>query len=180
MGGFPTRAMIVGGASSGKSEYGEQLVRAQNVPKTYVATAQAFDLEMEEKILAHKAARANDGWKTVEEPFDVAQILRNAKAGHAVLLDCATLWLSNILLAEHDFARAQAELIEALRLSKASVTIVSNEVGQGIVPETSLGREFRKRQGALNIAIAKECDLVVQVVTGIAVVLKGKLPDSMT
>lgn len=177
---FPTKAMVLGGAASGKSAFGENLVIGQKVPKTYLATAQAFDAEMAAKINAHKEIRENAGWTTVEEPLHIAQILSSAKTGEAILLDCATMWLSNVLLDERSVDAEIKEFVNAVATSPALVTVVTNEVGQGVVPDTPLGRQFREHQGALNIQLAATCDLVVQVVAGLPNVLKGTLPESVS
>lgn len=171
---------MLGGAASGKSGFSEQLVTSLKVPKFYLATAQAFDDEMSAKIAAHRDARADQGWLTIEEPLQADRVLAEMEAGSAVLLDCATFWLSNTILAEKDPEQAIDTLVAAVTSCAASVAIVTNEVGQGIVPEAALGRAFRTWQGRLNIALAANCDLVVQVIAGLPVVLKGHLPKDVT
>lgn len=165
--------LVLGGARSGKSRHAEALARATGLPRLYVATAEPFDDEMRERIDRHRADRAGDGWQTVEAPLDLAEALRAARAtGGVTLVDCATLWLSNLLLAERDVAAAQAELLATLAVSGGPVVIVSNEVGFGIVPETPLGRRFRDAQGRLNAALAAAADRVTLVVAGLPLDLK--------
>lgn len=143
--------------------------------RMYLATAQAFDDEMRAKIAAHVAQRGA-GWTTLEIPLDAADALDGLQAGRVCLLDCATLWLSNHLLADHDLDAQSDRLLGALQSCAARVVVVTNEVGSGVVPDTSLGRQFRTAQGRLNIRLAARADLVVQVVAGLPNVLKGHLP----
>ena len=173
--GLNSLSLVLGGANSGKSGFAETLVTATGRPRVYIATAQAFDAEMAEKIAAHRIARGPD-WRTVEAPLDPCPALRSAEAGEVVLLDCVTLWLSNLMLAGADLAEAETALIEALAACPAPVVVVSNEVGQGVVPDTSLGRRFRGAQGRLNQRLAAEAGLAVLVVAGLPLVLKGALP----
>lgn len=140
----------------------------------YLATAQAFDAEMRAKIDQH-IIRRGEGWTTIEAPLDIVPPLESLSSEHVCLLDCATMWLSNLMLAERDITVAQAALIDAVQSCAAHLVIVSNEVGQGIVPENALARQFREAQGRLNIALAGECDTVVQVIAGLPRVLKGSL-----
>lgn len=149
------------------------------LPKTYIATAQAFDDEMARKIRRHIADRG-DGWTTIEEPLEVPETLGKLEAGSATLLDCATLWLSNALLADQAPDARGAALLDAVASVSGPLVIVSNEVGQGIVPDTKLGRDFRAVQGRLNQDLAAAADLVVLVVAGLPVVLKGQLPEGTT
>ncbi|HVG48899.1 MAG TPA: bifunctional adenosylcobinamide kinase/adenosylcobinamide-phosphate guanylyltransferase, partial [Rubellimicrobium sp.] len=143
--------------------------------RAYIATAQAWDSEMQGKIARHQVTRG-PGWRTLEVPREVPQALGGLSPGEAVLLDCVTLWLTNLLLAEDDLAGREAELMEALGACPAPVVIVSNEVGLGIVPDTPLGRRFREAQGGLNQRLAARADLVVFVAAGLPLVLKGALP----
>ena len=169
--------LVIGGASSGKSAYAERLIRASGLKKIYIATAKAFDDEMAEKIAAHRAARSGDGWTTREAPLDVAGAMDGVTADHGVLLDCATLWLSNLVLAETDPAPAVEALIDRTRRTDAPMVIVSNEVGAGIVPDTRLGRAFRGVQGRANQRVAAEAQSVIQITAGLPLALKGRLPD---
>lgn len=165
---------VLGGAASGKSSFAESLLLAHADHPVYIATAQAFDDEMRQKIQRHQAQRTAN-WTLIEAPLDLPAALGRA-ADAPVLIDCATLWLSNHLLADSDLSAQTARLCTALTDHPAPVVVVSNEVGQGVVPDTSLGRAFREAQGRLNIALAGQADLVVQVVAGLPNVLKGVLP----
>ncbi len=172
---LPRLTVIVGGAASGKSRLAETLAEHQGPTKVYLATAQIFDQEMAEKIDVHKKRR-NSGWKTIEEPMKAADALREMD-GDVCLLDCATLWLSNQMLADNvDLDAARDDLLDALNACPMSVIVVSNEVGEGIVPENALARRFREAQGRLNIELAKQADLVIKVTAGLPQVLKGVMP----
>lgn len=170
----PRLTLVLGGAASGKSDFAEIQANTGDRHRVYVATAQAFDAEMRHKIDGH-ISRRGDGWITVEAPLDIAPALRELTAGQVCLLDCATMWLSNQMLADADIPTAQTAFIDAIRLCAADLIVVSNEVGHGIVPDNALARQFREAQGRLNIALAAQADLVVQVVAGIPRVLKGTL-----
>lgn len=167
--------LVLGGAASGKSAYAEGLFGGWTGRRVYIATSQAFDAEMEAKIAAH-IDRRGGAWHTIEAPFDAAGALDGLSHGDACLLDCATLWLSNHLLQESNLEAEESRLLDSLRRSAVPVVVVSNEVGQGIVPEHALGRKFRDAQGRLNIALAKQAQTVVQVVAGLPRALKGELP----
>jgi adenosylcobinamide kinase / adenosylcobinamide-phosphate guanylyltransferase len=162
--------LVLGGARSGKSAFAEAEVTALPPPWLYVATAQAFDEEMRERIASHRARRAA-GWETVEAPLDVSNVL--AAAGERpVLVDCLTLWLSNLLLGEHDIAAATAALDAALEARRAPTVLVANEVGLGIVPDNPLARAFRDAAGRLNQHIAARADRVVFLVAGLPMRVK--------
>jgi len=169
---LPRLTLVIGGASSGKSAEAERLVVASGLLRTYVATAQVFDDEMRAKIAAHRDMRGA-GWTTIEEPLDLAPTLAAATAGEVILIDCATLWLTNHILADNDVDAAADTLLAALRKCAAPVVIVSNEVGAGIVPENALARRFRTGQGRLNQRLAAQADRVVTVIAGLPLVLKG-------
>ncbi len=175
----PKRTIILGGARSGKSSFAERLAVHYGKSRVYIATAQALDDEMRSRIERH-ISRRGAGWRTVEAPLDVASTVAKAAAGEVLLLDCATLWLSNHLLAGTDLSAATNGLLSALRACPADVIVVSNEVGFGIVPDTPLGRQFRDAQGRLNQHLAEWADLAVLVVAGIPLVLKGTLPRDMS
>lgn len=168
--------LVIGGAGSGKSDFAEALVTGSGLAPVYVATAEAHDAEMAARIARHRADRAAAGWRTVEEPRDLPAALAGVAAGEAVLIDCATLWLTNLMLGDADLAAAEAALVAALERSPAPVVIVTNEVGQGIVPDSALGRAFRQAQGGLNRRLAARAGLVVAVIAGLPLVLKGDLP----
>ncbi|KMW57974.1 Adenosylcobinamide-phosphate guanylyltransferase [Candidatus Rhodobacter oscarellae] len=170
----PKRIFVLGGARSGKSRFAEALLGETGKPRVYIATAQAFDGEMKHRIAQHKADRGAD-WRTVEAPLEVASALGEVSAQEAVLLDCATLWLSNQLLAEADLSGQSDALLAALEACAGEVVVVSNEVGQGIVPENALARRFRDAQGRLNQRLAAWADCAVLVAAGLPLVLKGSL-----
>ncbi len=171
---LPPLTLVLGGAASGKSAFAESLLLRAPVTPVYIATAQAFDAEMTAKIAAHRAMRG-DGWTTVEAPLDPAGSLPKLPKGSAVLIDCATLWLSNLMHAGADPDAEVARLLAAIAAHAAPVVVVSNEVGQGIVPENRLARAFRNAQGRLNQQIAAEAACVVMVIAGLPMVLKGTL-----
>ena len=172
---LPNLTLVLGGAASGKSAFAEALVLRSDFAPVYIATAQVFDDEMAAKVSRHRAQR-NALWTTIEEPLDIAGALAQCASGQAVLIDCATLWLTNIILGEHDMATAMTGLLDALRDSAAPIVIVSNEVGQGTVPDNALSRTFRNAQGTLNQAIAAEADLVDAVMAGVPLTLQGTMP----
>jgi adenosylcobinamide kinase/adenosylcobinamide-phosphate guanylyltransferase len=157
---------LLGGARSGKSAYAEKLATALPAPWTYIATAQACDDEMAERIALHRARRG-EGWSTVDAPLELAQALRAVPDGRPVLVDCLTLWFSNHMLAEHDLDALSVELESALSAPRGPWFVVSNEVGLGIVPDSALGRRFRDAQGRLNQRIAALADRVFFMVAGL-------------
>ena len=173
---LPKLTLVLGGAASGKTAWAERLVLGSGSEAVYLATAQAWDQEMQDKIDRHRAARG-DRWHTVEAPLDLVPALRGTGKGQAMLLDCATLWLSNIILAERDPEAQTDGLLGALTLCQAPVVVVSNEVGAGIVPDNALARRFRQAQGELNQRLAAQAELVVAVMAGLPLVLKGQIPE---
>jgi len=167
-------ALVLGGARSGKSAYAEKLARDTGLSRVYIATAQAFDDEMRERIQRHQADRADHGWRTIEEPIMLAAAIEgHSKPDTVLLVDCLTLWLTNVMLAEMNAVQMQTELISALEAAGGPVILVSNEVGMGIVPETSLGRAFRDAQGRLNQAVASLVPQVAFVAAGLPLILKA-------
>jgi adenosylcobinamide kinase/adenosylcobinamide-phosphate guanylyltransferase len=172
---LPKLTIVIGGAASGKSGFAENLVMTCNSPRAYIATAQAFDVEMNAKIAKHKTQRGAD-WDTYEEPLAPWSILETIDASNIVLLDCATLWLSNILLGDHDLDAANAAFLDSLQKFNGSIVIVTNEVGQSVVPDNKLARAFRQHQGELNQQLAALADLVILVTAGLPHTLKGHLP----
>ena len=172
---FPKVTLVMGGASSGKSAFAERLVLTAGKPPVYLATAQALDDEMAGRITRHQKMRG-DGWRTVEAPLAVAEALQSLSGDEVVLFDCATLWLSNHLLKGTEIEAEQAALISALAACACNVVVVSNEVGQGVVPDNALARRFSEAHGLLNQMIAAHADLVVSVMAGLPMVLKGALP----
>jgi adenosylcobinamide kinase/adenosylcobinamide-phosphate guanylyltransferase len=164
-----TTYLVLGGARSGKSRHGEALVEAHPAPWRYIATAQAWDDEMAERIAAHRARRP-PGWVTVDAPLDLPAALR--EAGDApVLVDCLTLWLTNLMLGEHDVELATRDLLDALPRA-AHVVLVASEVGLGIVPDHALGRRFRDAAGLLHQRIAAQAEHVVFMVAGLPLKVK--------
>ena len=162
---------LIGGARSGKSAHAERLVCEQPAPWTYIATAQAFDAEMDERISLHRARRGA-GWETVDAPHDLAGAIAAVPDGRPLLVDCLTLWLSNRMLAEVDFEAESAAVADLLSRPRGRWFVVSNEVGLGIVPDTPLGRRFRDAQGRLNQKIAAAADAVLLMVAGIPMKVK--------
>jgi adenosylcobinamide kinase/adenosylcobinamide-phosphate guanylyltransferase len=164
--------LVLGGARSGKSRYAEQAVMASPPPWTYVATAQSFDDEMAARIAEHKSRRNHD-WQTIDAPLDLAGALAALPRSATVLVDCLTLWLSNLMLADRDID-AEIERLEAAMLAhEAPLVLVSNEVGSGIVPDNALARRFRDAQGRLNQRVAARASRVVLVVAGLPLMVKG-------
>lgn len=166
--------LVLGGARSGKSRYAERLTATLPPPWIYVATAETLDAEMTERIAAHRKRR-DANWRTVEAPRDLAAPL-SAYRNSPVLVDCLTLWLSNVMLADADVETEMAQLESALAATTSAVVLVANEVGFGIVPEHPLGRRFRDLQGVLNQRIAARADRVILMVAGLPLALKGNLP----
>lgn len=162
---------LVGGARSGKSRHAEHLVRRHPAPWTYLATAEAYDDEMRERIALHRVQRG-EGWQTIDAPFDLAGALDRVPEGRPVLVDCLTLWLTNHMLAEHDLAAECAQLAQCLSRPRGPWFVVSNEVGQGIVPENALARRFRDDAGRLNQQIAAAADSVILMVAGLPLKVK--------
>ncbi|MGJ4912342.1 bifunctional adenosylcobinamide kinase/adenosylcobinamide-phosphate guanylyltransferase [Bradyrhizobium sp. HKCCYLRH2015] len=169
---LPRLTLVLGGARSGKSRHAEALVTALPPPWTYVATAQAFDAEMTDRIAQHKARRI-EGWQTLETTHDLAGLIRaHGDSGTPMLIDCLTLWLSNVMLADMDVPARCAELIDALRSANGPIVAVSNEVGLGIVPDNALARAFRDAQGRLNQDVAAVADRVILMAAGLPLTLK--------
>lgn len=172
---LPGLTLVVGGARSGKSRLAERLVTGTGRSRHYIATAEAWDNEMRARIAEHQISRGTD-WQTHDAPIDVPSVLARIPNGEVVLMDCATLWLTNVILAARDVDLECRALLTALNDCAAPIVIVSNEVGWGIVPENPLARAFRDHQGRLNQQIAGLADLVVGVMAGLPMVLKGGLP----
>ena len=163
--------LILGGARSGKSRFAESLCKA---PRTYIATAQAFDDEMTQRIAKHRDDRGA-AWNTIEAPLDLMGAIKSAKGD--VLLDCLTLWLTNLVMNEKDVEAEASILVEALQHTTNKVIIVSNELGLGLVPEHGLSRRFRDQHGVMNQHLAAVAQCVVFMVAGIPQVIKGRLPE---
>lgn len=171
---LPRGTLILGGAASGKSEWAENFILDSGLQVIYLATGRIEDDETFSKVEVHKLRR-DTRWRTIEEPMNLTAPLGNLDPNTPVLIDCATMWLSNQMMAESDLVIATATLVTALQGCPAPWVIVSNEVGHGIVPDNKLARQFREAQGRLNIALAREADLAVMVVAGLPQVLKGVL-----
>jgi len=173
MNGTGTSSLLVlGGARSGKSRYAQARAEALPGELVFVATAQAFDDEMRDRIARHRADR--DGrWSTVEVPLDLAGcIAREAREERVLLVDCLTLWTSNILLAERDIAAETGQLEAAIAAASGTIILVANEVGLGIVPDNALARRFRDAAGSINQAVARACAGVVFIAAGLPMHLK--------
>ncbi|MEC0238411.1 bifunctional adenosylcobinamide kinase/adenosylcobinamide-phosphate guanylyltransferase [Paenibacillus dokdonensis] len=178
--------LVTGGARSGKSSFAERWIMAHTDQAVYVATAQAFDQEMKERIALHQEQRNQNDftWRTVEEPLRLSELLQSWHSGPeapAVLVDCLTLWLSNVILAvegqqdmELRIREAVDTLVEQIKTYPGPLVLVTNEVGDGVVPEYALGRLFRDYAGILNQSVARVCDQVFLVTVGIPVELKSR------
>ncbi len=170
-----TVTLVLGGARSGKSRLAESFAHGE---KHYIATAQAFEDEMQHRIAQHQAQRGV-GWTTHEEQLGLTLKLAEVDGkGRFILVDCLTLWLSNLMLADLDWEEPLSALITILAGVHGDVVLVSNEVGLSIVPDTELGRRFRDAQGIVNQRVAAMADCVVFVAAGLPLVLKGQLPTA--
>jgi adenosylcobinamide kinase/adenosylcobinamide-phosphate guanylyltransferase len=170
----PRTILVLGGARSGKSRHAQALAEAMTRQGCFIATAQAWDDEMRDRIARHQADR-DERWTTVEAPLALPEALaEHARADRVVLVDCLTLWLTNLLLGEADLAAAGEALVAALADAPGPVVLVSNEVGFGIVPDNALARRFRDAQGTLNQRLARVCDATDLVVAGLPMRLSGE------
>ena len=164
---------VLGGARSGKSSFAEKLVEDSGLQPVYLATGRAFDTEMENRISIHRDRRGSE-WKTVEEPLDLVGALeKHVGDDRFVLVDCLTLWITNLMMAEQNIAAETKTLIAALRQLSGPVFFVSNEVGLGIVPENRMAREFRDHAGFLHQAVASVADEVYFMAAGLPLKMKG-------
>ena len=164
---------VLGGARSGKTAFAEQTALATGKAPVYLATGGAGDAEMAARIEAHRAARG-PAWRTVEEPLKLAAAMsRESRAETVILVDCLTLWLSNLMADDADPLAASAGLVEALAAAPGPVILVSNEVGQGIVPANPLARRFRDAAGRLHQILAAAVPRAVFIVAGLPINLKG-------
>ncbi len=161
---------ILGGARSGKSRYAEALARKHQGSKFYIATAEAIDAEMRERIAMHRSRRGT-AWITREAPLDLVAALAEAKTGF-ILIDCITVWIGNLMHHGRDVRAEVAALCDALKKTKARVAVVSNEVGLSIVPENALARAFRDEQGFANQRIAEIAGAAVFIAAGLPIILK--------
>lgn len=166
-----SKIIVLGGARSGKSRYVEKLAVNSGLNKVFIATAEARDAEMSDRIATHQRERGSD-WITIEAPLALAEAIAGRRADEIVVVDCLTLWLTNTLLARRDMDAAISTLIAAVAGAVCPIALVSNEVGTGIVPQTPLGRQFRDWQGLLNQRMARECDTVIFMAAGYPMMLK--------
>jgi len=164
---------VLGGARSGKSAYAQRAAEAAAAgrPPVLIATAQAFDDEMADRIARHRAERG-DAWKTVEAPLNLPAAVADLAHDDVAVIDCLTLWLTNVILGERDAASARQDLLAALATTRARLWLVSNEVGLGIVPDNALSRRFRDEAGRLHQALAAQVDEVVLLVAGLPLQIK--------
>lgn len=167
----PSLTLVLGGARSGKSRHAEALIEALPPPWSYIATAQAWDDEMRERIAEHRARRS-EHWKTIDAPLALPEAIRGVPQGRPILVDCLTLWLTNLILAEHDTDAATQDLLAASASASAPLVLVSNEVGLGIVPDNALARRFRDEAGRLHQRLAAQAQHVVFMVAGLAMQVK--------
>ena len=164
--------LVLGGARSGKSLFAERLVRDSGLARMYLATAAAGDDEMGARIAQHRTQRG-DGWTTIEEPLALVETLeRHARVDRVILVDCLTLWLSNLMFADRDPDLESYRLANCLRNTPTPIVLVSNEVGLGLVPETPIGRAFRDSQGRLNQIVAAAVPAVTFIAAGLPLWLK--------
>jgi adenosylcobinamide kinase / adenosylcobinamide-phosphate guanylyltransferase len=169
--GFAT--LVLGGARSGKSRFAEQICRDSGLSLHYIATGRAWDAEMEARIAAHRADRG-PAWTTYEAPTDLVEALAAIDApGNIVLVDCLTLWVTNLMMEERAGATEFEALAEAVSSAKARIVLVSNEVGLGIVPDNKMAREFRDHAGRLHQMIAQVARDVYFVAAGLPLKMKG-------
>ncbi len=169
---LPVLTLVLGGARSGKSAYAERLAECTPAPWTYIATAEAGDGEMTARIRDHQSRRGPD-WTTIEAPLDLGDALEAVPADcGAVLIDCLTLWLSNLMAVDADIDAAGEELVQTLSAVAQPVVLVSNEVGLGIVPDNALARDFRDHAGRLNQRLAQAAGFVVFIAAGLPLYLK--------
>lgn len=165
--------LVLGGARSGKSRFAEERVKASGLSLLYVATGRSLDDEMETRVRAHRARRGPE-WSTIEEPIELATILvRQAAADKAVLIDCLTLWITNLMLEGRDVRAESDGLASCLGGLPGVLVFVSNEVGLGIVPDNPMAREFRDHAGYLHQKIAERADSVFFIAAGLPLKMKG-------
>jgi len=171
--GVPVRELIIGGARSGKSRLAAERARASGLPVRFIATATAGDDEMAERIRRHRAERPAD-WRTVEVGRDLGAALADAaRPGCCVVVDCLTLWLGGLIDAPEALDSASAAFLAALADADGEIILVTNEVGQGVVPDNACARRFRDAAGRLHQAVAARCERVTLVTAGLPLTLKG-------
>ena len=166
--------LILGGARSGKSRYGEEMALGSGLKPAYIATAEAWDDEMRERIAVHQDRRFGRGWLEIEAPLGLAEaIAENAAEDRVLLIDCLTLWLTNLMMAKRDIDAAASTLLAVLARAPGQSILISNEVGFGIVPENAMARRFRDLAGRLHQDIARDANQVLLMVAGLPVVVKA-------
>jgi adenosylcobinamide kinase/adenosylcobinamide-phosphate guanylyltransferase len=169
---LPRLLLVLGGARSGKSRHAEHAVEAAAGGGLYLATAGSGDAEMAARIAEHRARRG-PAWTTIEEPLEIARLIEvEARPDRPILVDCLTLWLSNLMQAERDIDADTERLLAALVGARGPVVLVANEVGLGVVPQTALGRAFRDHAGRLNQRVAAAAERVVFMAAGLPMLLK--------
>lgn len=172
------KTLILGGVRSGKSRFGEQLAVVSELPVTYIATATAGDDEMRTRIAAHREHRPKD-WLVIEEPIQLGRALQSHAAVNSLLLvDCLTLWLTNLLTAKSDsvFKQERNVLLATLPDLKGKIILISNETNMGITPMGTLSRRYCDEAGRLHQELAGLCDRVILMVAGLPQIMKGDLP----
>ena len=165
------KTLIIGAAASGKSQYAEDILNNNVGKKLYLASANIYDEEMQEKVNKHKERRGSE-WTTIAEPLDAVHYIENLNIKEIMLFDCATMWLTNHFLEKSNIYHEIDLLVNSIKSSKGTIITVTNEVGSGIVPDNSMAREFRELQGKLNQKLATVASLVVTVIAGIPLILK--------
>ncbi len=173
---FPKLTLVTGGLSSGKSLWAEGFVNASNKNKVYLATAEPFDDELDEKIKLHKSRRGKD-WQLLEEPFTDGSVFSEIGEGDIILMECLSTWLGNLLYKKVNLEDHVCRFLENLAKSKADIVIVSVESGLGIIPTDPASRSFVRALGNLNQTIARDSELVILVTAGIPLVIKGNIPQ---
>lgn len=163
---------VLGGARSGKSRFAEKLVLDSGLRKVYLATARTYDDEMVQRVESHRDRRG-ENWETIEEPLALVNALDEAShKGHIILVDCLTLWITNLMIAEANVMKEGASLVEFLGRTTVPIVLVSNETGSGVVPENAMARDFTDLSGAIHQEIAAVCSNVYLVTAGIPQKLK--------
>lgn len=168
-----TATLVLGGARSGKTGHALELARASGLTKFMIVTAPALDRSMASRIARHRAERENDAWTVFEEETDIARLLRRiARPDRVVVIDCLTLWLSNLFFQDRDLLHEAERLAAVLAGAEGAIVAISNEIGLGVSPPTQIGNDFRDAQGLLNQRIARACANVVFVAAGLPLKLK--------
>ncbi len=170
----PGAVLVLGGARSGKSAFAEGLAAETGLSKHYIATGRAWDEEMRQRIDQHKAQRGSHGWITHEDPLALPERINDtARDDRVLLVDCLTLWVTNLMMENHDMAAAYSDLAAATVTAPGRLVFVSNEVGLGIVPDNQMAREFRDHAGRLHQQVAQLASEVYFVAAGLPLKMKG-------